>query len=270
MESPTKLRSSGGSPAGDGTAATGPVGPEGAALIPMILVVDCSNLAPSAAVFKESAVAGSVIGTVDAGSVETVLEVCRAALGSAGVDQNSVNIVGAAVGPGSFTGIRTAISCASGLAAGWNVPAVGISSTLAAAIDCVLNGVRGEVAVIAPANPREDFFCRFQVSGDRTPSIVASSSVLTIEKGTCAEVAPDAQVIELGPKLEGKDLPITASLAARAIGALVNREVAFDPGVDGSAHYQLIQPNEQAALSPVYGKPVNAKTLAERGKPLSL
>lgn len=70
-------------------------------------------------------------------------------------DGRRVDRIGAGIGPGSFTGVRIAISYAKALALGWNVPLCGISSF--DALECgigtggrpLLTVVRGREGVIS-------------------------------------------------------------------------------------------------------------------------
>ena len=87
-----------------------------------ILAVDCSNLAPSAAVASGAKLLGAAAGTADSGSIETIIPICRQALSCAGITPGSLAKLAAVVGPGSFTGVRIAISAAKGIGLGLLAP----------------------------------------------------------------------------------------------------------------------------------------------------
>lgn len=92
-------------------------------------------------------------------SAERLLPLIAELLSAAGWSRGSLERLGVAVGPGSFTGLRIGIACAQGLALGLEVPIVGVTSLRAMAravpdsapgIRCaVLDARRGEVFVAA-------------------------------------------------------------------------------------------------------------------------
>jgi tRNA threonylcarbamoyladenosine biosynthesis protein TsaB len=92
-------------------------------------------------------------------SAERLLPLIAELLALAGWSRGSLERLGVAVGPGSFTGLRIGIACAQGLALGLGVPIVGVTSLRAMAravpddvvgVRCaVLDARRGEVFVAA-------------------------------------------------------------------------------------------------------------------------
>lgn len=92
-------------------------------------------------------------------SAERLLPLIAELLAAAGWSRTSLERLGVAVGPGSFTGLRIGIACAQGLAIGLEVPLVGVTSLRAmaravpdavAGVRCaVLDARRGEVFVAA-------------------------------------------------------------------------------------------------------------------------
>ena len=59
---------------------------------------------------------------------ETLLPLAHKALTHAGIDLSDINLFACSVGPGSFTGVRIAVSLVKGLAFGSGKPCVGVSS----------------------------------------------------------------------------------------------------------------------------------------------
>jgi tRNA threonylcarbamoyladenosine biosynthesis protein TsaB len=77
-------------------------------------------------------------------SAERLLPLIAELLTEAGWQRTSLDRLGVAVGPGSFTGLRVGIACAQGLSLGLGVPLVGVASlrAMARAVPASLPGVR--------------------------------------------------------------------------------------------------------------------------------
>jgi tRNA threonylcarbamoyladenosine biosynthesis protein TsaB len=92
-------------------------------------------------------------------SAERLLPLIAELLSEVGWQRSSLERLGVAVGPGSFTGLRIGMACAQGLALGLGIPLVGVTSLRAMAravpgevpgLRCaVLDARRGEVFVAA-------------------------------------------------------------------------------------------------------------------------
>lgn len=67
------------------------------------------------------------------GQAERLFPLLEDMLAEAGIGWNDLDVIGVGIGPGNFTGIRVAVAAARGLALSLNIPAIGISSTEAAA-----------------------------------------------------------------------------------------------------------------------------------------
>ena len=72
-------------------------------------------------------------------------------LAQVGLDLSDVGCYVVGRGPGSFTGVRTGISTAKGLARGANVPLLGVSTLDACAWTAWKAGVRGKLGILADA-----------------------------------------------------------------------------------------------------------------------
>jgi tRNA threonylcarbamoyladenosine biosynthesis protein TsaB len=79
------------------------------------------------------------------GHARDLLAVIEALLGDAGVDRGSLEGIGVAVGPGSFTGIRVGMATAKGLGLALDIPVAGIST---------LEAIARAAATLAPAGVR--------------------------------------------------------------------------------------------------------------------
>ena len=76
-------------------------------------------------------------------------------LGQLGIARDQVACVCVGRGPGSFTGVRIAMATAKGIAAALGVGLIGVSSLDAVAWNAQVNGVRGELLVVADAMRKE-------------------------------------------------------------------------------------------------------------------
>ena len=150
-----------------------------------------------------------------------------------------------AVGPGSFTGIRSALAFASGISLVSGTPLVGIN--LFQAAGALLRRSPGLYLLHLTANRNEDFVLHLTVgpSGE----VVSDWCARTIESSGLSA--------ELGSWGAGEQTR-TLCLIDSERGILANkRREAFL----GAA----VTPNLCGSAEPWYGKPVQAKTLKERG-----
>lgn len=87
-------------------------------------------------------------------------------LADAGVARQSLDGVAFGQGPGSFTGIRIALSVAHGLSLGLDVPVCGISSLAAVARAALSQDARSTAFVVMDAHMGEVFWGQYQQQGD--------------------------------------------------------------------------------------------------------
>jgi tRNA threonylcarbamoyladenosine biosynthesis protein TsaB len=94
-------------------------------------------------------------------ALEQGLAAVTTALQQAGIEPEQLDRVAVGIGPGSFTGVRIAISYAKSLAQGWGVPLVGVNTFDALEAGLHLEGpiltvVRGRTGVISVRYRRDD------------------------------------------------------------------------------------------------------------------
>lgn len=85
----------------------------------------------------------------------------RALLDVAGFDGRAISAVAVGRGPGSFTGVRIAVTTAKGLARGWGVPLAGFGTLDAVAWR--MASYAGLIGVVGDAMRGEVYPCRFRV-----------------------------------------------------------------------------------------------------------
>jgi tRNA threonylcarbamoyladenosine biosynthesis protein TsaB len=159
----------------------------------LIVAIDASTLVTTVAVARGDVRDREVlseVSTTGRGASETLLPAVQAALDLAGEDLDSVELMLAGVGPGTFTGIRIAAATARALSAGTGM-ALARNSTLdalaAPALSCspdvlaVLDARRGQVFArrFSGAGPTTDIYCvkPEELSVEGEPVLVGDGAV---------------------------------------------------------------------------------------------
>lgn len=93
-----------------------------------ILGVESSATAASAAVFCDGKLVSMQFTNTGLTHSQTLMPMIDGALGAAGVEIKDIDCLAAAVGPGSFTGVRIGVATVKGLAFSNNIKCVGVSS----------------------------------------------------------------------------------------------------------------------------------------------
>jgi tRNA threonylcarbamoyladenosine biosynthesis protein TsaB len=77
---------------------------------------------------------------------------------------NDIDYIIYGAGPGSFTGVRLALSIAKGLSIAHNIKAIGLSSTLVIAYEAFVRFKANDVSIYQDARKSEIFFARYKIS----------------------------------------------------------------------------------------------------------
>ncbi len=93
-----------------------------------ILAFDTSAAHCAAAVLKDDAICAEYFDIMERGQAERLMPILEEALAEAKVSWRDLDAIGVGVGPGSFTGVRIAVSAARGLALALGIPAIGVSN----------------------------------------------------------------------------------------------------------------------------------------------
>lgn len=130
-----------------------------------------------------------------------LLPLLDAELASWGVARNQIVCVAVGRGPGSFTGVRIAMATAKGIASALGVGLIGVSTLDAIAWKAQLEGVRGELEVLADAMRKEVYPVRFLLDdagigrqgADCVMAASAAAEMLAAsEKGASLQITGDA------------------------------------------------------------------------------
>jgi len=102
---------------------------------PLILAFDTSVAHVAAALLSGNTVLVEKAEAMAKGQAERLFPLLEEVLAEGGITWSDLTAIGVGIGPGNFTGIRISVSAARGLALSLNIPAVGVSSFEAQAID---------------------------------------------------------------------------------------------------------------------------------------
>ena len=154
------------------------------------------------------------------------LAMVETALGQAQMGREEIECVAVGLGPGSYTGIRAAISLAQGWQLAHEVRLVGIGSVEALALDAQSSGMRGEAWFLIDAQRNEYYVAGYAITeNDRR----------VIEP---LHIVPHAEVLEragkgqrfMGPnRVAGVDIQLLHPQAA-ALAKLAASSSEFVPG----------------------------------------
>lgn len=131
---------------------------------PLILAIETATRAGSVALVRGNEVLCSAVGDAMASHSNDLISSVEKILGSAGVELTDVDVFAAAVGPGSFTGLRIGLATIKGFAVCTGKRCVGVS-TLAAIAHAA--GESARTVSLLPAGRGEVFAQLFSVqNGD--------------------------------------------------------------------------------------------------------
>lgn len=133
-----------------------------------ILALEFSSQQRSVAIIRRDELHESTI------SVNEVIEtganspfpMIEAALRDAKVEREQIQCIAIGVGPGSYTGIRAAISIAQGWQLARGIKSVGVSSAECLAAQAQSDGVTGQVSVIVDAQREEFYLATYEIAVD--------------------------------------------------------------------------------------------------------
>jgi tRNA threonylcarbamoyladenosine biosynthesis protein TsaB len=123
--------------------------------VPTLLCADSGSTRLVVAVVRDGVVLAQAESTAHAAHGSSILDLCEDVVARAGLARGGVDALAVARGPGSFTGLRTSVCTFKGLALGWGLPVVGVSTFAALArsgssgpgarVGCCLDARKGEL-----------------------------------------------------------------------------------------------------------------------------
>lgn len=217
------------------------------------LSVDTSGPACQVALAREGELVGGESKPMLRGHGEALVPMVEAVLASIGADYEALDRIGVCVGPGSYTGLRIALSAARGFGVALNVPVIGFNALEAlAASDALETSERANRVAVLDARNGLVYAQSFDEVGEATtePEVLADLVAAVSVPAEARVVGPAAQAVAELARQSGKSVTVgrnepVASL--EALAALTNQKV----------------PNGRPA--PLYLKPVDAALSASAG-----
>jgi tRNA threonylcarbamoyladenosine biosynthesis protein TsaB len=174
---------------------------------------DSTGSACSAAVWRGDRVIACRRAAMERGHAEALMPMVAAVLEEAALAVEALDLIAVTTGPGAFTGVRIGIAAARGLSLASGVPALGISSFIAAAAQAPAAERRGRPLLVALDSRRAEFFVEM-LGADDVP------------------LAPGALLLpaELAPRLPNEPLLVAGDAAAALTAALARPDLAVASG----------------------------------------
>lgn len=219
-----------------------------------LLGIDTALNACSVAIIDGTATLAAVISAGGKGNAERLLPLLEQARQQAGIALEDLDGIAATIGPGSFTGIRTALATARALGLALDRPVWGITTTEVLAAAAAQPG-SSTVAVI-DARRDELYIQCFAPAASGPGAALAEPQLLGI--------ADAAAILPLGPALlvgSGAEL---LQRAARRSDLLLSPQ-APDPDPALVARLALGRPRPARSPAPLYIRPPDAKLPAAAG-----
>lgn len=234
-----------------------------------LLGIDAACSACSAALLQDDAITAHCYRAMQRGHVEALMPMVATVLQDSGTGYSDLHMVAVTVGPGSFTGLRTGLAAARGIARALGIPLVGVTTletvAFAAARDTG-DAPDGATLVVALETRRADLYLQC-FALDLAPKC----DPISILPQDAAAILPDGPLVAAG---DG---------AARLHEALANRETVVKivpgPGLPdardvvriaadrfGAEAMASISIRHHSPPAPVYLHPPHVTVPKDRGK----
>ena len=174
------------------------------------LGLDSTGAACSAAIWRAERVVAHRFAAMERGQAEALMPMVAAVLEEAALAIDALDLIAVTVGPGAFTGVRIGIAAARGLSLASGVPALGVSSFVAAAAQAPLEERQRRPLLVALDSRRAEFFVEM-FGTDDTP--LGLGALLSVD--------------EIAARLPAEPLLLAGDAAAALAGALQRRDLAL-------------------------------------------
>lgn len=181
-----------------------------------ILAIEASTTECSAAAIRDASVLAEVRWEDAVADHQGFFRTLEMLLASAGVALRDIDCFAVDTGPGRFTGLRTSLAAARGMALPGGRPVVGIDSGAAMAWQAMRGGAPGPVVVTGDARRDRIWFARF---GD------GKTGPRQLTPYTCVPARDTASVLDRSDRVITSDLSSlggTLAVAAEKSGAVLD------------------------------------------------
>lgn len=228
-------------------------GQGGAPVDPVLLSIDASTYAGSAALVRGSTVLAECTVAMRGEREERLMPAIAAMLEGARMGPEAIGAVVCGAGPGSFTSLRIAASIAKGLAVSLDRPLYAVPSLLLVVAGAEPALPTGRYAVLVDAMRRELYAVTVEVRQGEAPRM--KSAVSLVADADAAAYAAAAGATAIGPAVGAGTAP-----HARGVARL------GPPGAEGSP----LAPADVGLWEPDYGRLAEAQVRWEavHGRPL--
>jgi tRNA threonylcarbamoyladenosine biosynthesis protein TsaB len=189
---------------------------------------------------------------------ETLLPLIELLFESTGVSLQDITGFALSIGPGSFTGLRIGLSTVKGLAYGWQIPVVGVSTLFAHAAR--VTDYEGLICALLDARKNEVYAAVFRKSADvvnrlTEDAVTSAANVVEMVRGfqsgsPCLFVG-DGAVVYKHLLLESPGVCLPETTNYPTVAAAVARL--------GEDRFRSNRVDDLGALTPVYIRPSEAE-----------
>lgn len=222
-----------------------------------LLGIDTALNACSVAIIDGDHVLACLVSAGGRGNAERLLPLLEQARIEADIDLSELDGIAATIGPGSFTGIRTALATARALALALKIPVWGITTTETLAAAAAQPGLN-TVAVIDAK--RDELYIQCFAADSGAP--LTEPQLLTI--AAAASILPAGPAVLVG---SGSELLKAAASIRSGRDDLQMSAVAPDPDPVLVARLAARRPRPASPPSPLYIRPPDAKLPAAAPAP---
>ncbi len=221
-----------------------------------ILALDSATPACSVAVLSGGNVLAECFSAGQKNHTEKLLKLVDAALSQADAAGEDIDLVAVSVGPGTFTGLRSGISTAQGLAFAWEKPLAGVSSLEILAFQA--GPFPGLICPMIDARKQQVYTCRYRMGSNGIPEKCSDERAVAPEQ-YLAEIQEPAVFIGNGALCYRGLIEDVLGDSARVMPDVLSLPRASTVGCIADRSYSGGTPPGTFQVQPAYIRPPDAK-----------